>query len=133
MIISKSKWIALFIAVFLAIFQPFIHVHLDTQQPIQNTGFHVGDAHEEFVQPLSHSVDYPALTAIHASHTISVASGTIKDIQAELADESINFVLICLFFAFLFQIVVNFFSPSTSLFYQALKKLLPATRAPPQF
>lgn len=134
--LSKIKLLVIFIAIGFAILQalqPFIHAHLDSQHPIQNTGFHVGNEHEELIQNSSNSGDHLSMVAPHASHTISVASGIKKDINFALANEAFQLVLFCLCFAIVLLVASNIFLPLVTHPYQSLKKRLPASRAPPQF
>lgn len=134
--LNKIKWVTLVFAICFAILQalqPFIHAHLDGEHPIQNTGFHVGDEHEEAMHHSAYS-DEHALSAVpHASHTISVASGIKKDIDPALVADSIAIALFCLCIALVLQSVFTHFLPLAPVPYQSLKKRLPASRAPPQF
>ncbi|HSH53450.1 MAG TPA: hypothetical protein VK967_00345 [Methylotenera sp.] len=133
--LNKTKCVTLVFAICFAILQalqPFIHAHLDAEHPIQNTGFHVGDEHEEVMH---HSVTGEhALSGVpHASHTISVASGIKKDIDPALVADPIAIVLFCLCIALVLQSVFTHFLPLAPVPYQSLKRRLPASRAPPQF
>lgn len=131
MSLSKSKWLTLVIAACFAILQamqPLIHAHLDAEHPIHNSGFHVGDKHEEVAH--ESTVDAELSEASHISHTISVASGIKKDVDASVLDPILGAVI---FF------VVTLLLPSyhipkpqpTLLLRQFLRRRLPASRAPP--
>jgi hypothetical protein len=137
----KSKWVTLLVVLSFAILQliqPFIHAHLDAQHPIQNTGFHVGDAHENLAYHSSSitadaNIAYDALSDFpHASHTLTVASGMTKPAELNLASS----VSILILFAYVIALAVQ---PSLvltvnhrNLPYKLLKRRLPASRSPPQ-
>lgn len=134
--LNKTKWVTLVFATCFAILQalqPFIHAHLDAEHPIQNTGFHVGDEHEEVVHHSDVSGEHALSTVPHASHTISVADGIKKDIDPALVADSIAIALFCLYIAIVLQSVSTHFLPLAPVPYQSLKRRLPASRAPPQF
>lgn len=143
--------VCLFVLFFalLQIFTPFIHAHLNadlnSQHPIQNTGFHIGDAHEEMAIELTHlhstdtsteHLDASFLSSTpHATHTISVASGMYQ--HSDSITDPINSApsLLVLFFL----CVLLALSPVLKRYfqlhphhYQLLKRRLPASRAPPQ-
>ena len=130
---AKSKWVTLIIAMCFAILQamqPLIHAHLDADHPIHNSGFHMGDDHEEAAHE---STITPQLSEEpHVSHTISVASGIKKDLDLSLVDP--------LYAAAIFVIITlllipphNFDTHFTPRFRQFLRRLSPAPRAPPLF
>lgn len=130
---TKSKWVTLIIAMCFAILQamqPLIHAHLDADHPIHNSGFHMGDDHEEAAHE---STITPKLSEEpHVSHTISVASGIKKDLDLSLVDP--------LYAAAIFVIITllllprhNFDTHYTPRFRQFLRGLSPAPRAPPLF
>lgn len=117
----------------LQVFSPFIHAHLDTEHFVQNTGFHMGDAHEEKAIDLT-STDSGFITVgAHASHTISVASGIKQEIDSTFMTGISLLVLFFLCFALnLTPALKQFFSLRLTPL-QPLKRKLPASRAPPQF
>lgn len=145
----KAKFVVYLIVLcfaLLQIFTPFIHAHFNTdlnnQHPIQNTGFHVGDAHEEMAIELIHlhsteisaeHLDASFLASTpHATHTISVASGITQDVDSTLL---VVAGLLVLFFLCFPQYLTPFLSQFFSLSLipqQPLKRQLPASRAPPQ-
>ncbi len=91
MVLNKTKWARLAFAVCFAVLQtlqPFIHAHVDADHPIQNTGFHVGNEHEE-VFSAEHLADHVVLSVPHASHTISVDSSIKQDAENLLVMNSI--------------------------------------------
>ena len=142
----KAKFLVYSVVLFLAllqIFTPFIHAHFNTDHPIQNTGFHVGDAHEEMAIELTHlysaetsaeHLDASFLSTIpHATHTISVASGITQDVDSALLVVASLLVLFFLCFPqYLTPFLSQFFALSL-IPQQPLKRQLPASRAPPQF
>jgi hypothetical protein len=135
MLINKTKWVTLTVAICFAILQalqPFIHAHLDADHPIQHTGFHVGLEHEELISLSNHLTDYSLSAVPHASHTISVASGIKPDTNLPVLIDAVSFVLFCICFALIFKSVSNLFLQSTQVSHKSLKRRLPAARAPPQ-
>lgn len=144
----KAKFLVYLIVLcfaLLQIFTPFIHAHLNadlnSQHPIQNTGFHVGDAHEEVAIELTHlhsaetSVEHldASFSSIpHASHTISVASGITQNIDSTMIAFASLLVLFFLCFPqYLTPFLSRFFALNV-IPQQPLKRRLPASRAPPQ-
>lgn len=136
MVLNKYKWVTLVIAIIFAILQalqPFIHGHLDVNHPIQHTGFHVGDEHEELSTDISYHVDNHVVSNIvHVSHTVSVASGIKQDLSAVLVTQILGVVLFCLYFVIVLFIPLKFYSALSLVSYNSLKRRLPASRAPPQ-
>jgi hypothetical protein len=135
MFLSKTKWLTLTVAVCFAILQalqPFIHGHLDADHPIQHTGFHVGDAHEETVSS-NHEATHTVSNVPHASHTVSVASGIKQDFE-NMPFIDVLFAAI-LSFCFVLTLQSNYrFKPALlSIPKESIKRRLPASRAPPQF
>ena len=141
----KAKFVVYFIVLcfaLLQVFTPFIHAHINTPHPIQNTGFHVGDAHEEMAIELTHShspdtsaehLDASFLASTpHATHTISVASGIARDVDSTIS--SVASLQILFFLCFLFALAqgTKQFFPLNSNPFQPLKRRLPVSRAPPQ-
>lgn len=137
MVLNKTQWLTLAVAVCFAILQalqPFIHAHLDGDHPFQNTGFHVGDEHEEYVNVPEHSKDYTVSVVPHASHIVLVATGFKQDIDPALLIDAMAFTLLCLCLVIaLSSSVVSYFPPLGLAPFQSLKRRLPAPRAPPQF
>lgn len=134
MVLNKTKWVRLIVAVCFAILQalqPFIHVHVDADHPIQNTGFHVGNEHEE-----AFSVEFLADHAVsndpHASHTISVDSSIKQDADGLLLMNAI--LAVVLSFCFILALQSNHrLNPAFLLVpKESLRRRLPASRAPPQ-
>jgi hypothetical protein len=131
----KANFIAYLIVVCFALLQvlsPFIHAHLDTEHPTQNTGFHVGDAHEEKIINLVHAESDFLSAAPHAAHTISVASGITQDIDSTLHINTSLLVLFFLCFPLALTYVLKQFFPLSLIPLQPLKRRIPASRAPPQ-
>ena len=142
----KAKFVVYFIVLcfaLLQVFTPFIHAHLNTEHPIQNTGFHIGDAHEEMAIELTHlhstetsaeHLDASSLSTIpHASHTISVASGITQDVDSTLIVVASLLVLFFLCFPLYLTPFLSQFFTLSLIPQQPLKRQLPASRAPPQF
>ncbi|CAN4268341.1 hypothetical protein MCEMEM6_00476 [Methylophilaceae bacterium] len=131
MVLSKTKWVTLTIAIFFAILQvlqPFIHAHLDTNHPAQETGFHMGADHEEsFSVTNTHSVS----VVPHASHIVSVTSAIKQDIDPALLTDAIALIVICLCFSIALQSALKLYPQLTLVSPKALKQRLPAARAPP--
>jgi len=136
MTFNKTKWGALTAAFCFAILQalqPFIHAHLDIDHPIQHTGFHVSDEHEEYLAG-SHDQSNHAISVVpHASHTFSVAPGIKQDIDPALVLDIIRFALVCFCLAIALQSITQRFSHFRPSPYQSLRQRLPASRAPPQY
>lgn len=116
----------------LQVLSPFIHAHLDTEHPIQKTGFHVGDAHEEKTMGLANAESNFLSADPHAAHTILVASGITHDIDSTLLMSTSLFVLFFLCFPLALTSVLRQFFPLSLIPLQPLKRRLPASRAPPQ-
>lgn len=146
MLRNKAKSaVYLFVLFFalLQIFTPFIHAHFNTKNPIQNTGFHVGDEHEEMAIELTHShspetsaehLDASSLASTpHAGHTISVPSGITQDVDSTNIDAIALLVLFFLCFPLYLTPFLSRIFSSSLIPQQALKRRLPASRAPPQF
>jgi hypothetical protein len=134
--LSKTKWLVLFIAIGFAILQalqPFVHAHIGPLHPLQNTGFHVGEEHEELTFSSEFSVDHGALDIPHASHTISVESGINEVPSLSLAAEAIYLVFFCLLFSFVLPLETKIVYSLVIRPFQSLKKRLPAPRAPPKY
>ena len=132
----KANFLVYFMVVCFALLQvlsPFIHAHLDTEHPIQNTGFHVGDAHEEKVIGLVHAESNLLSAEPHAAHTISVASGIKQDINSTLLVSTSLLVPFFLCFPLALTPVSRQFFQLSLIPLQPLKRQLPASRAPPQF
>ena len=141
----KAKFVVYLIVLcfaLLQIFTPFIHAHINTSHPIQNTGFHVGDAHEEMAIELTHShssntstehlnASFLASTP-HATHTISVASGISQGVDSSLTAVASLVILFFLCFPFALTTGPKHFFPLNLIPHQLLKRRLPASRAPPQ-
>ena len=140
----KANYIVYLIVVcfaLLQVFSPFIHAHLDADQPIHNTGFHVGTAHEEMTIDLDHlsladahtqhsHADFLSATP-HAAHTISVASGIPQDLDSAFIVSTSLLVLFFLCLACYKPVLTRFFTLNLTP-HQLLKRRLPAPRAPPQ-
>ena len=137
MILSKYKWVTLTIAIIFAILQalqPFIHSHLDVNHPIHHTGFHVGDEYEEVSTDISSQINNHVVSNMaHVSHTVSVASGIKQDLSSVLAADIVGVVIFCLYFASALLATLKFYPALSLIFYNSLKRRLPASRAPPQF
>lgn len=134
MVLTKARWLIFAVATCFAILQalqPFIHAHIDVDHPIQNTGFHVGDEHEEAVS-FEHLSTHSVSNVPHASHTISVASG----IKQDLKNMSFADALIAIVLSFSFLLVLSSSQRLNPAFLlvpkESLKRRLPASRAPPQ-
>lgn len=131
MALPKSKWLTLMIAACFAILQamqPLIHAHLDAEHPIHNSGFHVGDEHEEVAH--ESTVDAELSEAPHISHTISVASGIKKDVEASVLDP----ISAAVIFFVVALLLASYHLPKQQLIpllRQFLRRRLPASRAPP--
>ena len=134
MIISKAKWLSLTVSICFAILQalqPFIHAHLDTDHPIQNTSFHVGNEHEE-----AFSMEHLAIHAVsnvpHASHTVSVDSSIKQDFDNLLLMNP--YLALVLIFCFILALQSTYrLNPASFLVpKESLRRRLPASRAPPQ-
>jgi hypothetical protein len=134
MYLSKTKWLTFTVAVCFAILQalqPFIHAHLDADHPIQHTGFHVGDEHEETVSS-AHEATHTVSYVPHASHTVSVASGIKQDFE-NIPFIDILFAAI-LSFCFVLALQTHRLNPAFLLVpTKPFKRRLPASRAPPKF
>lgn len=134
MIFSKAKWLSLTVSICFAILQalqPFIHAHLDTDHPIQNTGFHVGNEHEE-VFSMEHLANNAVSNVPHASHTVSVDSSIKQDFDnLLLMNPYLALVLIFCFFLAL-QTTHRLYPASFLVPKESLRRRLPASRAPPQ-
>ncbi|EUJ10449.1 hypothetical protein Meth11DRAFT_1268 [Methylophilaceae bacterium 11] len=133
MALNNTRWVTLAVAICFAILQalqPFIHAHLDTEHPIQHTGFHVGDEHEE-AYSVEHSADHAVSNIPHATHTISVASGIKQDVDVKLL---INILAVVFSVCFLLKLqATQKLNPALlSNPKESLKRRLPAARAPPQ-
>lgn len=131
MALNKTKWATLTIAIFFAILQvlqPFIHAHIDTDHPIQGTGFHVGAEHEE---SFSLSENHAVSVVPHASHIISVTSAIKQDIDLALFIDVIGVVLLTLCFAIVLQSVSRHFPQLVLIPHKSSGRRLPASRAPP--
>jgi hypothetical protein len=131
MVLSKTKWVTLTVAVFFAILQilqPFIHAHVDANHPIQETGFHIGVDHEEsFVTSNSATVS----VAPHASHIVSVAPAINKDADPALLIDVVVLVVLFIFFSIALQSALKLYPKLTLVSHKTLKLRLPAVRAPP--
>ncbi len=135
MVSNQSKWTTLTVALCFAILQtlqPFIHGHLDTEHPIQDTGFHIGTDHEE-AESLLNAHHHTISDVVHASHTISVASGIKQEINPALLADTVLVVLFCLCFAIFLLSTLRSYRLLSLTPYESLKRRLPASRAPPQF
>jgi phosphoglycerol transferase MdoB-like AlkP superfamily enzyme len=134
MIISKAKWLSLTVSICFAILQalqPFIHAHLDAEHPIQKTGFHVGDEHEEVLN-VEHLANY-ASNVSHASHTISVDSSIKQDTDSMLFINAIFAVAFSICFILVLQSTHRLNPAFLLVPKESLKRRLPASRAPPKF
>lgn len=136
--IYKAKWLTLAFSVCFAILQtlqPFIHAHsLDVNHPIQHTGFHVGDDHEESVNFSEHLADHAAANTVHVSNTVSVAFGINQDFNSALLAEALSVALLYLCFAIVAHITLKLYPPLSLIpTYRYLRRRLPPPRAPPQF
>jgi hypothetical protein len=136
--INKAKWVTLAVSVCFAILQtlqPFIHAHLlDVDHPTQHTGFHLGDDHEASVSFSDHQADHAATNTVHASNTVSVASGIKQDVNSALLVEALSTAL--LYFCFIIvalSTLKRYPSSNLTATYRQLRRRLPAPRAPPQF
>ena len=132
---KNTKWITLAIALCLTILQalqPFIHGHLDLDHPIQKVGFHLSESHEEFNHSLDHPSDH-ALSDVHVSHTIVVASGIKQDVDPALFADFFSFALLWLCFAIVLLSVQRHFPQLYLVPNKSLRRRLPAPRAPPLF
>lgn len=134
MVFDKTKWLTFAFAVCFAVLQalqPFIHAHIDVDHPIQNTGFHVGNEHEEAVS-IEHSATHSLTNVPHVSHTVSVASGIKQDVDNLL---SVN-PLLAVVFSFCFVVVLPTTQRLNSAFLlipiESFRRRLPASRAPPK-
>lgn len=136
MFFNKTKWVTLGVAVCFAILQalqPFIHAHIDDEHPMQLTGFHVGDEHEEQIALSDHLDSYSLSNLPHASQTVLVETGIKQDINPMLLMDAIACVLLFLCFALILQPTSRLYQALPLLFLEPLKRRLPASRAPPQF
>lgn len=137
---NKINWMTLVVALCFAILQalqPFIHGHLDSEHPIQHTGFHVGDEFEEAVVVHVEAEDLNAEHTItstpHSSHTVSVGSSIKQDIEPILTSAIVGLMLVAIFLAINLPVFTVSFSRFSSFPYQSLRRRLPAPRAPPQY
>lgn len=133
MALKNTRWVTLAVAICFAILQalqPFIHAHLDTEHPIQHTGFHVGDEHEEAYN-VAQSTNHAVSSVPHATHTISVASGIKQDMDTQLL---VNVLAVVFSICFLLTLQSpQKRNPALVLVpIESLKRRLPASRAPPQ-
>ena len=139
MVLNKYKWVTILLAICFAVLQalqPFIHGHLDADHPIQHTGFHLGDAHEESLglnSGLSPSELANHVVSKHTSHTVSVASGIKEDVNAALLSTVFFAVLLCLSYTIVLNITAKRYSILSLTLSIPPKRRLPAARAPPQF
>ena len=134
MVLNKTKWLTLAVVTCFAILQalqPFIHAHLDAEHPIQHTGFHVGDAHEEAVTADT-LANHTLSNTPHISHTISVASGIKQDVAPIFLMDAL-FAIVLTFCFVLFLQASQALNPALPFtFTPSLRRRLPASRAPPQ-
>ncbi len=135
MVLNKTTWARLAVAVCFAVLQalqPFIHAHIDAEHPIQKTGFHVGNEHEEAfnVEDLaSHVVS----NVPHASHIISVDSSIKQDANGLLLMNAIIAVILSFCFILALQSTHRLNPAFLLVPKELLRRRLPASRAPPQF
>lgn len=135
MVLNKTKWVTYCVAFCFAILQalqPFIHGHLDADQPIQHHGFHVGNEFEEAVIAHINTQHTLAAAPSHFLHTISVASGIKQDSNLTVTPDILGLMLMVVFLVVSLQIATVRYSRLTSFPYPPLKRRLPAPRAPPQ-
>jgi hypothetical protein len=132
---KKTKWLTLAIAPCFVILQallPFIHGHLDLDHSIHKIGFHLIENHEE----LNHSSDHPsdhALSDVHVSHIVVVASGIKQDADPALFADFFSFASLWVCFAIVLLSVQRHFPQLYLIPNKFLKRRLPAPRAPPLF
>lgn len=119
------------VAICFTVLQPFLHVHLDAEHPIQQTGFHMGSAYEELAIHATQLGDAGLTHESHTSEIISIDSAFKQDVDASLFDDVLALALILFCFSLLLS-ASSRFSLHYSHYYQALKRLLPTPRAPPQ-
>lgn len=134
MVLNKTKWVTVAVVICFAILQalqPFIHAHVDAEHPIQKTGFHVGDEHEEVLN-VEHLANYPS-NVPHASHTISVDSSIKQDTDSMLFINTIFAVAFSICFILVLQFTHRLNPAFLLVPKESLKRRLPASRAPPKF
>lgn len=137
MFLSKTKWVNLLIAFCFAIlqaFQPFVHAHTDSDHDSHHAGFHLGDNHEGHFSVNDHHFDDNSVS-IHSdtTHTISV--------DTSLKHESNNATLVKGLFVLLLIVCFSLYLQSTHrlnpafllVSNESLRRLLPASRAPPKY
>lgn len=136
MVLAKSKWITLVIALLFAILQtlqPFIHGHLDSDHTVHHIGFHVGGEHEIAPEVVHHDAEHKMSNVSHPSHTVSVSSGVKEDVNPALSVDTLFVVLLVIFFISVSLSNSKSYSSSNRFHYNLLKRRLPASRAPPLF
>lgn len=134
MVLNKTKWIRLSVAFCFAILQalqPFIHAHVDTDHPIQNTGFHLGSEHEE-VSNAEHVAQHAAHNIPHISHTVSVDSSIKQDSNGMFLANAIIALVLSFCFVLALQSTHRLNPAFLLVPKESLRRRLPASRAPPQ-
>jgi hypothetical protein len=129
---TLANYIILAVAICFAILQPFLHIHLDKEHPIQQTGLHMGNEHED-IAIHSTQLDTHALTsASHTSEIISIDSVFKKEVDLNITGDTFVIALILFCLNLLTLKGASKFFPFHSQNYHTLRRRLPATRAPPQ-
>lgn len=127
-----TNYIILTVAICFTVLQPFLHVHLDAEHPIQQTGFHMGNAFEELAIHATQLTDAGPTHASHTSEIISIDSVFKQDVDLSLTGDTFALALILFCFSLFSPAASARFLPFYSQYYQALKRRLPVPRAPPQ-
>jgi hypothetical protein len=141
--LTKSKFVALLVVIafaMLQLMQPFVHVHLDVQHPIQSTAFHIDSGHEnsaydaERAEPANSAQN----TSVASSDNFSHASHTVTVVSVMAKPSGLNYNSILPIFVLLACVIALVMHPNIVLVlnyrplpHKPLKRRLPATRAPP--
>ncbi|HQS43323.1 MAG: hypothetical protein B7Y16_00345 [Methylotenera sp. 24-45-7] len=123
--LKKLSWIIVFWFALLQAITPFIHTHLGAEHLTETPSMHIHvDEHEHSTdQNNSHFVS-------DVSHTITVASGLITDLDNSLTLFAVVFVLF--FLSGRINIARWIYPDFNFLHDYSLKRRRPAPRAPPQ-
>lgn len=122
----------LVVAISFALLQPFLHVHLDTGHPVQQTGFHIANSHEAVHNNAAHNNEHRLTGTSHTSEVISIDAAVKQDTNFELSIDLVFLALIIF--------CTGLYKGSTSTpreysqenLYRSSTRQIPAQRAPPQ-
>lgn len=122
------------IALLFALLQPFLHIHLDTEHPIQQTGFHVANAYEEMHDYALHMDEEHVLKgSTHTSEVIAIDAATKQEVEHQFSADGSSIILLIFCIGLLSTtITTSRTQPRQQHFYRLLRQQLPASRAPPQ-